>query len=542
MKLINYVVLGLLILPLGLSPTQSSITLNQAETTIQQVDFDRNSASAGETVHVLANVTTNSPISYTKMKITGSTGLNYTNVYLYWNNSLMLYEGSFDVNQYWTSEIYISELYVYSDITEKFINTTDFTTPVLSLINVTPDIEAPVVYNIWTNPPSNSINVVEQHSLFLYVNMSDVYGYTRWTAYFEYINGTDFDTIFSNYPSCKTVDNLEYCTLGNSISFNKFKDEGIIYLKKIVIYDGLGNKNTLVNGTDFNTTQFTFELKGRVEDNLAPLIKDMFFVYTYTTYQTGDFDVIHEAYYGDKNSMYLILDWDFGLAEPTYATIAYTMNGVDFDPNFYEGYQIQKNRYSGLWVANIGIANNTYRGEGLVQISQITVQDKAGNSAKYTEDTTNFPSFWLMNATRKVGEFTATISDEEKVIENDILNMSVVVEHTFDLNLQGVSLSAMIMRDDVQFAEISINNLEFVNQRNITTLSFTGFVSGKYTLILNITDDIGREWTFTEQVFVTSSQLDDTSSDVISDVNPASFMMYSIFPLILLGSFLRRRR
>ncbi|MHA2102960.1 MAG: DUF7743 domain-containing protein [Candidatus Hodarchaeales archaeon] len=270
--------------------------------------FDKSVASLNESFTIFANITDD------------SSGVNYADAYLYgplnnyrgsvgmwYNATIGLYQGTYTfTNQFWPTGVY----YVYEISTEdnannyrSYYNGTDFMSPKIALTGTTPDLNPPVLNNIFFDRTSVTVN----ESFIIFANITDDFSGISYVD--AYLYGP-----LNNYRGSV---GLWYNTTtglyqGTFTFFNEFWPLGNYYAYEISTEDNANNYRSFYNGTDFISPTVSFsgstpdsnhpKLEGFYFDRFSVNVNESFTIYANITDDISGISYVDAYIYGPLNN------------------------------------------------------------------------------------------------------------------------------------------------------------------------------------------------------------------------------------------------
>ncbi|MCY3412613.1 MAG: hypothetical protein INQ03_13330 [Candidatus Heimdallarchaeota archaeon] len=412
--------------------------------------------------------------------VTGSHGVRYYWSNLYKNDTSGAYEGTFNPSVYWTDEVYISEIYFYTSYPARQVyrNGTDFDSPEMTILGVTPDITAPTVNSIEL---TNSVyDCTIPSSISVKVNVTDdLVGYIQISGFLVTAEGEYYDSFMN---SGSTPPDLEFA----NVHVDKFGYEGRIWIDNITITDGIGNGHTYYNGTDI---ELYFDVINILTDNEAPVITRAFFTERFSTFSLDDMIEIDEYFIGDEYSIYFGITVEVGNASVKYENlhVTYTNENGTFHTYFY----LEQAQYQNeLYYAYIRDASLK---EGLYEIKKLELTDIVGNTIEYNSSNFDFPSLTVMKPDRKGKGIEIEVNMETNQITNVEFAVTYSISSNFTRDLRNASILMQLSDSEMMIFDFPINFTITANAITSDEITFS-MQKGVYTLNLLFLDDLKKVW------------------------------------------------
>lgn len=224
------------------SPTVlvSGTTPDSTPPVLHSINFDRENATSGETVYVIANITDDlSGIQSADATVSNPAGEIVVGYKLFdYNISSGFWEFSFVVNQYWIPGDYYVEHFVCGDNADNWMNGfngTLFPTPYLEIYGTTPDYSPPEIISVEFDKKF----VHTDGFVKISINASDdVSGIDDITPFVQNLDYTIYGASSMTYNAGSGLWEIDYW-------FYSYMEEGIHFIEFISCEDNAGNKDNL---------------------------------------------------------------------------------------------------------------------------------------------------------------------------------------------------------------------------------------------------------------------------------------------------------
>lgn len=224
------------------------------------VSFDRQTANAGDTVTVHVNATDDTTISRIFVVVRA---FSNEHVDLAWSFDTRNYTGTFVINQYWPTSISVYAIWIEDNAGNGgyLYDGTDYTSPVLSLLDTTPDPVPPTLH--WVEFDRTTVRHDEDFTIVANIT-DDFSGVTSANLWYHDGEGELISNAILG-PNAKTGLFEATTTASDTWIFP-------IYIEMLSIRDNAGSHQWFMNGTHFTSPLLYFDptQPEKIEVSISP--------------------------------------------------------------------------------------------------------------------------------------------------------------------------------------------------------------------------------------------------------------------------------